>query len=84
MSPASFNRNKEKLFGFYGYEHWWMGIPGTLQQVTTPTAAERGGDFSNSLTVGGALIPIIDPTTARPFPGMLCHPARSTRMAWRY
>jgi hypothetical protein len=67
--PGKFNRNREKLFGFYGYEHWWMGIPGSLQQVTTPTAAERAGDFSNSLTVGGALIPIIDPSTGKPFPG---------------
>jgi hypothetical protein len=67
--PGKFNPNRNKLFGFYGYEHWWMGIPGSLQQVTTPTAAERAGDFSNSLTVGGALIPIIDPGTGKPFPG---------------
>ena len=46
-----------------------MGIPGTLQQVTSPTAEERAGDFSNSRTVGGALIPIIDPSTGAPFPG---------------
>jgi hypothetical protein len=67
--PGKFNRSKDKLFGFYGYEHWWMGIPGNLQQVTTATAAERTGDFSNSLTVGGALIPVIDPSTGKPFPG---------------
>ena len=74
--PGKFNKNREKLFGFYGYEHWWMGIPGSLQQVTTPTAAERAGDFSNSLTVGGALIPIIDPTTGKPFPGNIVPPSR--------
>lgn len=67
--PGKLNRNRDKLFGFYGYEHWWMGIPGSLQQVTTPTALERAGDFSNSLTVGGALIPVLDPSNGKPFPG---------------
>jgi hypothetical protein len=67
--PGKFNRSKDKLFGFYAYEHWWTGVPGTLQQVTVPTAAERAGNFSNSLTVGGALIPIKDPITGNPLPG---------------
>ena len=34
-----------------------------------PTALERAGDFSQSVTPSGALIPIRDPQTGQPFPG---------------
>ena len=34
-----------------------------------PTAAERGGDFSNTRNSAGTVIPIIDQTTGRQFPG---------------
>ena len=37
------------------------------QYGTVPTAAERGGDFSQLLAVNGAQVPIYDPTTGQPF-----------------
>ena len=37
------------------------------QYGTVPTAAERGGDFSQLTNAQGAVIPIYDPTTGAPF-----------------
>ena len=34
-----------------------------------PTALERSGDFSQSVTPNGALIAVRDPLTNAPFPG---------------
>ena len=66
--PGKFNRNRTWLFGFYSLEDWKIKDPRGLQQVTTPTAAERAGDFSRTLDVSGRLIPITDPLTRQPFP----------------
>ena len=46
--PKLFNRNKEKLFGFMSQEWNHNIIPGTLHQITVPTAAQRTGDFSQT------------------------------------
>ena len=43
--------------------------PLSLIQATVPTAAERTGDFSQSLDQNNRLITITDPTTQQPFPG---------------
>ena len=40
-----------------------------LRQYTMPTALERNGDFSQTKTPGGALIPIKDPVTGLAYPG---------------
>jgi Carboxypeptidase regulatory-like domain len=68
-----------KLFNFFAYENWRVKQPSS-NQSTVPTAAERGGDFSQSLTPQGQLRPIYDPfttvfdatastVTRQPFPG---------------
>jgi len=44
--------------------------------VTTPTAMQRNGDFSETRDLNGALIPIRDPLTAQPFPGNIVPKAR--------
>jgi hypothetical protein len=67
--PGKFNAKKNVLFGFYALEALWVRYPGSLQLVTTPTAIERAGDFSQTLDVSGKLIPIKDPTTGQSFPG---------------
>ena len=65
----NFNRNKDKLFFFWSQEFVRRrSYPGT-QFVTTPTALERGGDFSQTRDVNGAVITIKDPTTGAAFPG---------------
>ncbi len=73
---GGFNRNKDKLFFFWSQE--WVrrkNYPGTLFS-TTPTQAERNGDFSNTRDVNGALIVIKDPTTGKPFDNNIIPPSR--------
>jgi hypothetical protein len=67
--PGKFNRNRNKIFFFFNDQYAYQGIPATLQEVTVPTALERAGNFSQSLTVGGALIPVYAPGTKTPLPG---------------
>ena len=57
-----------KLFFFYSYENWDTLTPNPVRQVTTPTAAERNGDFSQSRDQNGNLIVVRDPITRQPFP----------------
>jgi hypothetical protein len=61
--PKIFNRNKDKLFGFMSQEWNHNIIPGTLHQITVPTAAERGGNFSATHDGAGVPVTIYDPTT---------------------
>src|SRR5579883_1775722 len=70
---------KNKLFNFFAYEQWRSTQPSS-NVSTVPTAAQRNGDFSQTLTPSGALRPIYDPfstkfdaatstVTRTPFPG---------------
>src|SRR6185437_16174253 len=65
--PKVFNKNKEKLFGFMSQEWNHNIIPGTLHQITVPTALERSGNFSQTHDAAGVFVPIIDPNTKAPF-----------------
>ena len=67
--PKLFTRMKTKMFFFYGHETWRVAEPAAVNSVTMPTALERGGDYSQTLDVGGRLVPILDPTNARQYPG---------------
>ncbi|HLH42771.1 MAG TPA: carboxypeptidase regulatory-like domain-containing protein [Bryobacteraceae bacterium] len=75
--PGKVNKNKDKLFGFMSQEWNHNIIPGTLHQITVPTAAERRGDFSTDARTGtGVLQTIYDPQNrsaanpqGTPFPG---------------
>src|SRR5262249_46354659 len=59
---------KDKLFFFYSFDGLKSLNPRPLQQVTTPTALERSGDFSQSLATNGRRIAVRDSPTAAPFP----------------
>jgi hypothetical protein len=61
--PKLLNKNKEKLFGFMSQEWNHNIIPGTLHQITVPTALERAGNFSQTHDGSGAPVTIFDPTT---------------------
>ena len=74
--PNHFNANKEKLFFFYSQEEWRQENPISPYTVTVPTAAERLGDFSQTLDLAGNLIPIIDPLTHHQFQGNIIPPNR--------
>jgi hypothetical protein len=62
---------KNKMFFFAGYEGNRVR-QGNTNTLTVPTAAERGGDFSNLRNSSGAVIPIYDPATTC---GVLGNPA---------
>ena len=62
--PGKLNRKRDKLFGFMSQEWNHNIIPGTLHQITVPTAAERAGNFSTDAKSGaGILQTIYDPQT---------------------
>lgn len=67
--PRKFERWKNSVFFFVSQEFIHLTQPGTLQQVTVPTALERQGDFSQTLAVNGTVVPVTDPLSHAPFPG---------------
>jgi hypothetical protein len=63
--PGKWNTSKDKLFFFWSQEYWPLSVPTALQQVTTPTALERAGNFSQSIDVNNAIITVRDPFNNR-------------------
>lgn len=57
----------DKTFFFFNWEDYKLRL-GSPLIASTPVAAERQGDFSNSLDATGKLIPIYDPATTRANP----------------
>jgi hypothetical protein len=69
--PGKFNKDKNKLFFFMGIEWQNQLVPNPVTNVTVPTALERTGNFSQSITGGGTPVVILDPLNNRqPFPNM--------------
>jgi outer membrane receptor protein involved in Fe transport len=58
---------KDKLFYFFNYEGY-RERTSSLETITSPTDAQRTGDFSGLKTSAGQLIQIFDPTTTVPDP----------------
>jgi hypothetical protein len=54
---------KNKLFNFFSVEDWKVNSPFSYSE-TVPTALERGGDFSQSVTADGSLRKVYDPFAA--------------------
>ncbi|MGB9604463.1 MAG: hypothetical protein ACPL88_01125, partial [Bryobacteraceae bacterium] len=67
--PRLLSRRQPRMFFYWSHEYQPAKVTGPLQYSTMPTALERAGDFSQSLDVNNALIPVKDPTTGAPFPG---------------
>ena len=63
------NSDGNKLFFFYVLDDTQAQRLQTLKFYQMPTALERNGDFSQSVTPSGALISVRDPVTNAPFPG---------------
>jgi hypothetical protein len=59
----------DKLFFFYVLDDTQAQRLQTLKFYQMPTALERNGDFSQSVTPNGTLISVRDPLTNAPFPG---------------
>jgi hypothetical protein len=76
VAPLAYNQfggslggpvKKNKIFFFTNYEAFFERR--TVQSlITSPTALQRAGDFSDTRTANGALITIFDPTTTRANP----------------
>ena len=60
---------ERKMYFFLSQEFVDDIRPTTVFRTNLPTERERRGDFSETRTTNGAIQPIIDPRTGRPFPG---------------
>jgi hypothetical protein len=67
--PKVFNTKREKLFFFWNQEYTGQRKDYGTKFVTVPTALERAGDFSKSVTGSGTAIKILDPLNGIQFPG---------------
>ena len=75
--PGRFNSSRDKLFFFASQELLHNVQPNGPRNYTVPTAAERRGDFSQSIDVSSLRpITIRDPLTGQPFPGNVIPGAR--------
>ncbi len=70
-----FNKARQKLFFFFSYDKLLNNTVG-LATYTMPTALERMGDFSKTVTTTGVQVPIYDPSTQSPFPGNIVPASR--------
>ena len=66
---TKFNKSRTKLFFFFSEDFLHTTQTGAVSSYNLPTALERSGDYSQTLTTTGLLIPIKDPTNGQPFPG---------------
>ncbi|MBS1857640.1 MAG: carboxypeptidase regulatory-like domain-containing protein [Acidobacteria bacterium] len=67
--PGKFNTKRDKIFFFWNQEYTGQRKDYGTRYATMPTAAERQGDFSKSVTGSGTAIRIIDPLNGVQFPG---------------
>jgi hypothetical protein len=67
--PGTPINGKDKLFFFASNEWGRSKTPVAPVRLMMPTAAERGGDFTNSRDGSGSLIQVIDPSTGQQFSG---------------
>ena len=74
--PRRFNANRQKLFFFFSQEYDPNTSPNSLRTFTVPTALERQGDFSQTLTMKGAKVTVKDPATGAAFPNNIIPTSR--------
>jgi hypothetical protein len=67
--PKKFNTKRDKLFFFWNQEYTGQRKDYGTRLQTMPTALERAGDFSKSVTSSGSQIVIKDPLNGVQFPG---------------
>lgn len=63
-----FNQSRTKLFFFFSADSI-RNRSLISNKFTMPSALERAGDFSQTVTTTGVLVPVTDPTTGTLFPG---------------
>ncbi len=73
--PGKFNTEKNKLFFFFSQEFWPVTTTSS-GRLTMPTELERAGNYSQTVDLNNALIPILDPTSRQPMPGNIIPASR--------
>src|SRR5215471_6289981 len=68
LPGTKFNKARQKLFFFFSYDKLYNSTT-SFATYTMPTALEKAGDFSKTVTTTGVQVPIFDPTTQAVFPG---------------
>ena len=68
-----FNKARQKLFFFFSYDLLRNSTVG-FNTYTMPSALERAGDFSKTVTTTGVLVPIYDPHDADAVPRAISFP----------
>jgi hypothetical protein len=63
------NPGGKKMFFFYSVDDTQLKDVNQLRTYQMATALERAGNFSETRTTAGALIPVRDPSNLQPFPG---------------
>jgi hypothetical protein len=77
MPKINFNRSRTKLFFFYSEDYLASKTPQATAKYTMPTVLERSGDFSQTVTATGKLIPILNPLNNKaPFSGNIIPPSQ--------
>ena len=79
---TKFNRNRNKLFFFFSDDYLQYQTPVALSKQTMPTALERAGNFSQTDTTTGKLIPIKNPTTKAAYPGNIMPTSQISPAGW--
>jgi outer membrane receptor protein involved in Fe transport len=74
---------KDRIFFFAAYQGFRRHTEEFKNTALVPTAAERGGDFSQSVFQGRP-VTIVDPLTGQPFPGNVIPAVRISPIATRY
>ncbi len=72
---TGFNRSRQKLFFFFSYDKLFNSTV-INNTYTMPSLLERQGDFSQTVTTTGVMVPIYDPLTQSPFPDNVIPPSR--------
>ena len=74
---TNFNKSRTKLFFFFSFDYLHNLLAEPTTEFNMPTALERAGNFSQTVTSTGVPITIRDPTTnGTPFPGNIVPASR--------
>src|SRR5207247_2787810 len=78
------NRDGKSFNFFYSVEDMRLKDVTTPQYFTMPTALERAGDFSQTKTPAGVLVPVRDPSTGAPYPGNIIPSSQANGIGTTY
>ncbi len=84
LIPKYSTKDKPRAFFFFSSEQLREARPQPIRTLTTPSTAERTGDFSNSRDTNNAVIVVRDPLNKLQFPGNIVPASRITAAGQNY